>query len=61
MHGDVIDESRGRKGFGYDGMFIPNGYTKTLGELEDNIKSKISHRGKALELAKPIIEMLKRG
>jgi XTP/dITP diphosphohydrolase len=32
---------------------------RTLGELDDDVKSKISHRGKALELAKPIINMLK--
>jgi XTP/dITP diphosphohydrolase len=60
MHGDVIDESRGDKGFGYDGMFIPNKYTQTLGELDDDVKSEISHRGKALALAKPIINMLKK-
>ncbi len=60
MHGDVIDEPRGEKGFGYDPMFIPKGYTQTLGELEDDVKSKISHRGQALELAKPIINMLQR-
>ncbi|MBT8348448.1 MAG: non-canonical purine NTP pyrophosphatase, partial [Sulfurovum sp.] len=59
MHGDVIDEPRGDKGFGYDPMFIPVGYHKTLGELEDDVKSEISHRGKALLLAKPIIQMLK--
>jgi XTP/dITP diphosphohydrolase len=59
MHGDVIDESRGEKGFGYDGMFIPKGYELTLGELDDDVKSAISHRGKALALAKPIIWMLK--
>ena len=59
MHGDVIDEARGDKGFGYDPMFIPAGHTLTLGELDDDVKSKISHRGKALELAKPIINMLK--
>ena len=59
MHGDVIDEARGDKGFGYDPMFIPSGMELTLGELEDDVKSKISHRGKALELAKPIINMLR--
>ncbi len=59
MHGDVIDEPRGEKGFGYDPMFIPKGFEKTLGELDDDVKSKISHRGKALELAKPIINMLR--
>jgi len=59
MHGRVIDEARGEKGFGYDPMFIPDGFEKTLGELNDDVKSAISHRGKALELAKPIIQMLK--
>ena len=59
MHGDVIDEPRGDKGFGYDPMFIPGGYALTLCELDDEVKSKISHRGKALELAKPIINMLR--
>ena len=60
MHGNVIDEARGDKGFGYDPMFIPAGMTLTLGELNDEIKSEISHRGKALSLAKPIIEMLQK-
>jgi len=60
MHGKVIGEARGEKGFGYDPMFIPAGFGKTLGELDDDIKSKISHRSKALALAKPIIELLKR-
>jgi XTP/dITP diphosphohydrolase len=59
MHGDVLDHTRGDKGFGYDPMFIPAGMDKTLGELDDDVKSKISHRGKALALAKPIIQMLK--
>ncbi len=58
MHGDALGETRGEKGFGYDPMFIPDGYELTLGELDDDVKSIISHRGKALELAKPIINML---
>jgi len=60
MHGKVIDEARGEKGFGYDPMFIPSGFDKTLGELDDDVKSEISHRSKAMALAKPIIQMLKR-
>ena len=58
MYGDVIDEARGDKGFGYDPIFIAEDYDRTLGELDNSIKSKISHRGKALALAKPIINML---
>ena len=60
MHGEVLSETRGNEGFGYDPMFVPNGYSETLGELSDEVKKAISHRGKALELAKPIIEMLQR-
>ena len=58
MHGDAIAEARGDKGFGYDPMFIPEGYDRTLGELEDAVKKELSHRSKALALAVPIIEML---
>lgn len=59
MHGDVIDGTRGDKGFGYDPMFIPAGFEKTLGELDDDVKKKISHRSQALKLARSIIHMLK--
>ncbi len=58
MHGEVISELRGEGGFGYDPSFIPYGYELTLGELDSEIKSSISHRAKALSLAKPIIQML---
>jgi XTP/dITP diphosphohydrolase len=61
MYGKVIAQKRGTNGFGYDPCFIPEGFDKTLGELEDSVKKEISHRSKALNLAKPIIDMLKRG
>ncbi|HEY9190651.1 MAG TPA: RdgB/HAM1 family non-canonical purine NTP pyrophosphatase [Sulfurovum sp.] len=60
MHGDVVSELRGDKGFGYDPMFVPKGYRQTLGELDDEVKSRISHRAQALALVKPIIQMLQR-
>ena len=60
MHGEVITEARGKEGFGYDPIFIPTGYQETLGELHDEVKKGISHRAKALMLAKPIIKMLGR-
>ncbi len=59
MYGEVISEARGDQGFGYDPSFIPEGYTQTLAELGDEVKAEISHRHKALALAKPIIEMLR--
>jgi XTP/dITP diphosphohydrolase len=60
MHGEAIAEARGEKGFGYDPMFIPEGHEQTLGELDDAVKKSISHRSKALELARPIMTMLGR-
>lgn len=60
MHGRVIANARGDKGFGYDPMFIPEGYEQTLGELDNDVKSKLSHRSKALELAKIVVEGLKK-
>ncbi|WP_457559867.1 RdgB/HAM1 family non-canonical purine NTP pyrophosphatase [Caminibacter sp.] len=58
MRGDVIDEAKGDKGFGYDPMFIPKGFDKTLGELESEIKHKISHRYKALENIKAVLKAI---
>jgi XTP/dITP diphosphohydrolase len=58
MHGNVIDEARGDKGFGYDPMFIPACFDKTLGELDEKIKQKISHRYKALKLAEKILKVI---
>jgi len=58
MRGDVIDEARGDKGFGYDPMFIPKGFDKTLGELDEEVKKSFSHRSKALNLAKIILDVI---
>nr|WP_321500338.1 RdgB/HAM1 family non-canonical purine NTP pyrophosphatase [uncultured Dethiosulfovibrio sp.] len=46
-YGTVAVEPRGENGFGYDPIFIPEGYDMTFGELEGSIKSSISHRAKA--------------
>lgn len=46
--GTIIFEPRGAGGFGYDPLFIPDGYTQTFAELLDDIKNLISHRAKAL-------------
>jgi len=59
MHGDAIAEARGNNGFGYDPMFIPCGYTQTLGELDESVKKAFSHRARALELAHIVINSLK--
>ena len=49
MFGSLVKEIRGKNGFGYDPIFVPDGFEKTVSELKDDVKDEISHRGKALE------------
>ncbi|WP_169999889.1 non-canonical purine NTP pyrophosphatase [Campylobacter sp. RM9328] len=60
MNGMAIDEERGENGFGYDALFIPNGFNHTLGELKDDVKLEISHRSKGLLLIKFVLKSLKK-
>ena len=46
--GHLTTEKRGNSGFGYDPVFIPDGFRQTFGELSPEIKNEISHRGKAV-------------
>ena len=48
VHGKIITEPRGDKGFGYDPVFMPEGYTETFAELGAEVKNTISHRKLAL-------------
>lgn len=47
--GKIASTARGKNGFGYDPIFIPTGFSETFGELPNEIKSKISHRARALD------------
>jgi XTP/dITP diphosphohydrolase len=46
--GMIIDALRGKAGFGYDPLFVPDGFDRTFAELTNEDKNRISHRGKAL-------------
>ena len=56
IKGAILHEPKGNKGFGYDPVFIPNGYQKTFAELSSNEKNKISHRADAIKKLVAFIE-----
>ena len=49
VSGRIIEEKRGDQGFGYDPVFIPDGYDRTFAEMNMKEKSILSHRARALE------------
>lgn len=52
VEGQIADKSAGDAGFGYDPIFIPNGYSQTFAELGQDVKNTLSHRARALHKAK---------
>ncbi len=56
VHGVITKKPHGENGFGYDPIFMPDGYDKTFAELGDDIKNKISHRAKAMEATMEFID-----
>jgi XTP/dITP diphosphohydrolase len=59
MPGRLIRERRGTNGFGYDPIFVPDGFDITTAEMPSDQKDQISHRGRALQALLPhIIEAL---
>lgn len=56
VEGTIAQECSGEDGFGYDPIFIPNGYSETFAELGISVKNSLSHRHKALELVKVYLQ-----
>lgn len=48
VEGRILEEARGAGGFGYDPLFVPDGYDQTFSELGESVKNTLSHRSRAL-------------
>ena len=55
VHGQLTRSPRGSNGFGYDPIFVPDGFELTTAQMSAEEKDKISHRGKALRALAPVI------
>jgi len=55
MHGRLVHAPRGTNGFGYDPIFVPDGFVVTSAELDPDEKDAISHRGKAFRELAPLL------
>jgi XTP/dITP diphosphohydrolase len=54
--GTLGTQLQGKGGFGYDPLFFPAGYDQTFGELSEEVKNRLSHRARALELLKKALQ-----
>lgn len=59
IHGTITDQPIGENGFGYDPVFIPEGFDQTFAQLDSSTKNKISHRAKATAELIEFINQLK--
>jgi XTP/dITP diphosphohydrolase len=58
VHGRLTGSPRGSNGFGYDPIFVPDGFELTTAQMSADAKDKISHRGRALRALAPVIARL---
>lgn len=56
VEGKIAEKKSGEKGFGYDPLFIPDGYDCSFAEMDKDEKNKISHRGRAMQKFKAYLE-----
>ncbi len=59
VEGRVIPVERGTGGFGYDSLFVPDGWEQTFAELPAAVKNTLSHRARAVEAIRPLLERLR--
>lgn len=58
VEGLILEEPRGSQGFGYDPLFVPNGYSRSYAEMSIEEKNQLSHRARALEKAVGILRQI---
>jgi XTP/dITP diphosphohydrolase len=56
VEGVIINSERGEGGFGYDPLFVPDGYCETFGQLSAEVKNSQSHRARALAKARKFLQ-----
>ncbi|NOZ24493.1 MAG: RdgB/HAM1 family non-canonical purine NTP pyrophosphatase [Nitrospirae bacterium] len=56
VRGRILDHPRGESGFGYDPLFVPEGYSLTFAELGEEVKNRISHRAEAMRKLKDFLK-----
>lgn len=61
VEGSVVELPRGSRGFGYDPIFLPNGFDKTFGESPGELKNQISHRARAIRAFRAGLPAAQRG
>ena len=61
VQGRITDKARGDSGFGYDPIFVPDGFEQTFGELSEEVKNTISHRAKAIRALADRLQRLEFG
>jgi XTP/dITP diphosphohydrolase len=61
IDGTIVNVARGTSGFGYDPIFVPNGFDQTFAQLPSELKNRISHRAQAIRALRARLPALERG